>query len=76
MPNAAAVTLFLAMIVAMVGTICQADPGSPACEAHPCSTATLLDATPSSNSWQASLELALLRTERGFQQMAGLPPSR
>ena len=75
MPNAAAATLFLAMIVAMVGTICQADPGSPACEAHPCTTASLFE-TPPSSSWQASLELALLRTERGFQQMAGLPPSR
>lgn len=75
MPNVAAATLLIAMIVAMVGTICQADPVSPSCEAHPCAAASLFE-TPPSNSWQASLELALLRTERGFQQMAGLPPSR
>ena len=74
--STAAATLFFAMIVAMVGTIYQADPDSAACETLPCPSATYSAGTASSDSWQASLEQALRRTERGFQQMAGLPESR
>ncbi len=76
MPNAAAATLFLAMLVATVGTIVQADPDLAACAAHLSPTTTQSAGTASSDSWEASLEQALRRTERGFQQMAGLPLSR
>ncbi len=73
--SAAATTLVLAMIVATVGTIFQADVIAASCGSQPCPTA-IYGTAAASDSWEASLRHALHRTERGLQQMAGLPASR
>ncbi len=72
----AAASLVLAMLVATIGTICQVDSVSAPCRAAECAETVAGMAPPLDETWQASLERALHRTERGLLQMAGLPETR
>lgn len=72
--SVAAATLALTMAVAAIATIRQVDVvGAPCLQAH-CTAEARAGTAPPPETWHASLDRALVRTERGLRKMAGVAP--